>query len=197
MWVHPPRPSMAFLSADTSSSALKLALSLTVPLVLDWENTHTSATQNPWTRVYSPVQHSLPSQWVTTESPAAGPSHPAAHGNQHQSASFLLSCKTNFQNPVLQLLTQTLVIAVLWEKSLKRKKKNTEWIQLKPIDFIFLELLRQDFMFLFSLPNFVEGLMLTQSNQQGRQKPKKKNETAPQNKSENQPETQTSNTGRE
>lgn len=54
-----PRPSMAFLSADTSSSALKLVLSLTVPLVLDWENTHTSksAAQNPKTRVYSPVQH--------------------------------------------------------------------------------------------------------------------------------------------
>lgn len=36
----------------------------------------------------SPHLSSLPSQWGTRESPAAGPSHPAAHGNQNQSASF-------------------------------------------------------------------------------------------------------------
>lgn len=76
--------------------------------------------------------------------------HTATSIHQHL---FVFSCKNlkNFQNPVLQLLTQT-DIAVLWQKSLKRRRKNTEWIQLKLIDFIFLELLRQDFMFLLSQP---------------------------------------------
>lgn len=40
-----PRPSMAFLSADTSSSTLKFALSLTVPLALDC-----------WTTINQPVE---------------------------------------------------------------------------------------------------------------------------------------------
>lgn len=41
-----PMPSMAFLSADTSSSALKFALSFTVPFVLDWETQKQKHTHN-------------------------------------------------------------------------------------------------------------------------------------------------------